>query len=71
MTNIQKLVTAENKNSKLFAETILTFKNSQGFYSRLCKSVNELDNESFGNLTTVLEQQNFNDSLDVVLWLEQ
>ena len=71
MTNIQKLSNAENKNLKLFADTVLTFKNSQGFYSRLYQSVNELNEESYESFITVLNQQNFNDSIDVVLWLEQ
>ena len=71
MTNIQRLSNAENKNLKLFADTVLTFKNSQGFYSRLYQSVNELNEENYESLITVLNQQNFNDSIDVVLWLEQ
>lgn len=71
MTNIQKLSTAENRNQKLFAETILTLKNSQGFYSRLYQAVNELDESGYDDLTDMLGKQKFNDSVDVVLWLEQ
>ena len=71
MTNIQKLATAENKNQKLFAQTILTLKNSQGFYFRLYQSINELDDNGYENLTNVLKNQNFSDNVDVVLWLEQ
>ena len=71
MTNIQKLATAENKNQNLFAQTIMTLKNSQGFYSRLYQSVNELDEDGYDNLAEMLGEQDFNDSVDVVLWLEQ
>ena len=42
MSNIEKL-SRGNKNEQLFANTILTFMNSQGFYSRLYRDINSLD----------------------------
>lgn len=71
MTNIQKLASAKDKNLKLFADTIITLMNSQGFYSRLYRSVNELNEDDYDGLTDILGKQNFQDSVDVVLWLEQ
>ena len=43
---------------------------SQGFYSRLYRAVNEMDEEAYSTLFAQLEQQHFNDSVDVILWLE-
>ncbi|MBP5780258.1 MAG: hypothetical protein J6X34_03365 [Clostridia bacterium] len=70
MSNLQRLATAENNNQRLFAETINTLRNSQGFYSRLYQTVNQLSEEGYRDLTALLDQQNFKDSVDVVLWLE-
>jgi len=70
MSNIQRLAADGNKSHKLFAATIIDLMNSQGFYSRLYRAVNELDDESYENLFAQLENQNFNDTLDVVFWLE-
>lgn len=50
MTNIQKLINDSNKNRKLFANTIIDFKNSQGSYCRLFKTINELDEEDYSIL---------------------
>lgn len=69
MSNIQKLANG-NTNQKLFANTILTLMNSQGFYQRLFKGVNEMDEDQYELLFDTLEAQKFNDTLDVVLWLE-
>jgi len=70
MSNIQKLATAKNKNRKLFADTVNTLRNSQGFYSRLFQTINQLSEEAYQELTCLLDKQNFKDSVDVVLWLE-
>ena len=51
MSNIQKLATAENKNRKLFADTVNTLRNSQGFYSRLYQTINQLSEEAYQELT--------------------
>lgn len=70
MSNLQRLATAENNNQRLFAKTINTMRNSQGFYSRLYQTINQLSEEGYRDLTALLDQQNFKDSVDVVLWLE-
>ena len=70
MSNLQRLATAQNNNQRLFAETINTLRNSQGFYSRLYQTINQLSEEGYRDLTALLDQQNFKDSVDVVLWLE-
>ncbi len=70
MSNIQKLAATGNKNHKLFAATIVDLMNSQGFYSRLYRAVNEMDESDYANLFEELEKQNFNDCVDVILWLE-
>ena len=70
MSNLQRLATAENNNQRLFAETINTLRNSQGFYSRLYQTINQLSEQGYRDLTALLDQQNFKDGVDVVLWLE-
>lgn len=70
MSNIQKLAANGNKNHRLFATAIVDLMDSQGFYSRLYKAVNEMDDDGYSALFVELEKQHFNDTLDVVLWLE-
>lgn len=70
MTNIQKLAAEGNKSHRIFAATIIDLMNSQGFYGRLYRSVNEMDDERYDQLYDLLSKQNFKDPLDVVLWLE-
>lgn len=70
MSNIQKLANAKNQNRRLFADTVNTLRNSQGFYSRLYQTINQLSDEAYQELTRLLDKQNFKDSVDVVLWLE-
>lgn len=70
MSNIQKLEQNEDKNVKIFANSILTLMKSQGFYQRLYEGINEFNDEYFDLLLNTLKQQNFNDIVDVVLWLE-
>lgn len=70
MSNIQRLAANGNKNHRLFAATIVDLMNSQGFYSRLYRAVNEMDDENYSVLYKQLENQHFNDCVDVILWLE-
>ncbi len=70
MSNIQRLAAEGNKSHKLFAATIVDLMNSQGFYGRLYRAVNEMNEDEYSNLCEQLSTQNFNDSVDVVLWLE-
>ena len=70
MSNIQRLAENDNKNHRLFASTIIELMHSQGFYGRLYRTVNSLSEDGYETLYEQLEQQTFNDSVDVVLWLE-
>lgn len=70
MSNIQRLAATGEKSHRLFASTIVDLMNSQGFYGRLYRAVNELREDGYEILYNQLAQQNFKDSVDVVLWLE-
>ena len=70
MNNIQKLATNGNKNHRIFAATIVDLMNSQGFYGRLYRSVNEMDGDRYEQLYDLIGKQDFKDPFDVVLWLE-
>ena len=50
MSNFEKLLNYKNKNVNIFANAILTFKDSQGFYSRLFRSICEQDDIELNNL---------------------
>lgn len=69
MSNLQILQNG-TKNEQLFANTITSFAKSQGFCYRLCNNVNDLDCWGLDDLKEELEKQNFESTLDVVLWLE-
>ena len=61
-----------NKNTELFIKSIDSLASSQGFYSRLSQQLHDaIDNDAsiIGKLNSDLPK--FNDSLDVVLYLEQ
>lgn len=61
-----------NENTKLFINTIDSLADSQGFYSRLSRDIHDaINNDSniIGKLNNELPK--FNDSLDVILYLEQ
>lgn len=70
MSNIQKLAANGGKNHKLFASTVTELMSSQGFYGRLYRAVNDMNNKEYAALYKELEKQQFHDTLDVVLWLE-
>lgn len=71
MNNIQRLAADGNKNHRIFAATLIDLMGSQGFYGRLYRSVNEMDEDRYDKLYDLIGQQDFKDPLDVVLWLEQ
>ena len=61
-----------NNNTKLFINTIDSLATSQGFYSRLSQQIHEEisnDTEMINKLNNELPK--FNDTLDVVFYLEQ
>ena len=41
---------------------------SQGFYSRLLRNIKNLNAEDFREFCRVMEEQNFQDNLDVILF---
>ena len=43
---------------------------SQGFYGRLLRDIKNLNANDFREFCRVMEEQNFRDSLDVVLFFE-
>ena len=70
MNNIQQLAAEGNRNHRIFAATVTDLMQSQGFYGRLYRSVNEMGEQDFSQLYDLIGRQNFKDSLDVVFWLE-
>ena len=68
MTTAQTTTTKED-NYNLFYNTIKSLASSQGFYSRLAQQIDEFDSDTIENIKNDLPI--FNDTLDVVLFLEQ
>ena len=57
MNNIQKLAANGNKNHRIFAATVVDLMNSQGFYGRLYRSVNEMDGDRYKQLYDLIGKQ--------------
>lgn len=72
-TQIDGTTNLEHNNFKMFLETVKIFSNSQGFYSRMQRTIDEWTDEEFENAREYFNNlpQKFNDTLDVVLFLEQ
>ena len=70
MNNIQRLAAEGGTNHRIFALTIITLMNSQGLYGRIYRNINEMDDEDYQKVFELIAEQNFHDTLDVVLWLE-
>lgn len=53
-------------------EVIKTLASGQGLYGRILRRLEEIegDEEQFEKVKKVLEEQNFKDTLDIVLWFE-
>lgn len=69
--NMQQLFSHENKNVKLFALTVTDLMLSQGFYGRLQREIVEMSQEDLDKLINTLCEQDFKNTLDVILWLEE
>ena len=67
MTTAQ--TTTKDDNYNLFYNTIKSLASSQGFYSRLAQQIDEFDSDTIENIKNDLPI--FNDTLDVILFLEQ
>lgn len=64
--------TSEQKkrnNYELLFSTVKSLSNSQGFYGRLLNSLVNMDEDE--RLELINSLPTFNDSVDVVMWLEQ
>ena len=72
-TQIDGTTSLEHNNFKMFLETVRTFACSQGFYSRMQRAIDEWTDDEFENAREYFNNlpQKFNDTLDVVLFLEQ
>ena len=65
-------VKQQKTNYEIFMETVMSLRHSQGFYSRLAASVEELDANGRKQLEEELNSKpQWNDSVDCVLFLEQ
>lgn len=51
-------------------ETIKSLASSQGLYGRLYRDLMELDEDEYDEVMTELESQNFNDGVDLVMFIE-
>ena len=68
MTNTTTIKT----NYEIFIETVNSLKNSQGFYSRIARDLNEMSDEQLEQVKTEFNKlPQWNDTLDCVSYLEQ
>lgn len=59
-------------NYEIFTETVNSLKNSQGFYSRIARDLNEMSDKQREQVKVALNKlPQWNDTLDCVLYLEQ
>jgi len=58
-------------NYQIFLETVNMLKSSQGFYSRLARQLDEMDEDSKASLEQTLNSKpQWNDSVDCIMFLE-
>ena len=51
-------------------ETIKTLASSQGLYSRLYRDLMALDEDTYNEVMTELESQNFQNAVDLIMYIE-
>ena len=51
-------------------ETIKSLASSQGFYGRLYRELMELNEDDYNKVMMELENQNFKDGLDLIMFIE-
>lgn len=56
-------------NKKQILSAIQSLASSQGFYGRLYAALTD-GSEEAENTLTIMEEQNFGDAVDMVMWLE-
>ena len=49
---------------------ITTLSHSQGFYGRLLRDINEMDEEGIEKLRKVIKEKKFKDNIEFILWIE-
>ena len=59
----------QRNNYELLFNTVKSLSNSQGFYGRLLNTIINMDEDE--RLELINNLPTFNDSVDVVMWLEQ
>ena len=59
----------QRNNYELLFNTVKSLSNSQGFYGRLLNTLINMDEDE--RLELINNLPTFNDTLDVVMWLEQ
>ena len=66
------MTTATKTNFSLFMDTVKSLRYSQGFYSRIAAQIDAMDGLELQELEDNLNSlpQQFNDAVDVVLFLE-
>lgn len=67
-------------NNNVYNDEFLTFDEmidiitelsfSQGFYGRLLRDLNELDDETLNEVKNLWENKKFTDNIDFIMWLE-
>ena len=67
-------------NNNIYNDDYLTFDEmidiitelsySQGFYGRLLRDINDLDDETLNEIKTEWENKKFTDNIDFINWLE-
>lgn len=69
MTTTQQ---TQKTNYEIFIKTVNSLKNSQGFYSRIARQLDEMSDEQREQVKTEFNKlPQWNDTLDCVLYLEQ
>ena len=64
--------TSQKTNYEIFIATVNSLKNSQGFYSRIARDLNEMPDEQREAIKNELNAlPKWNTTLDCVLYLEQ
>lgn len=70
MSNILKMIRHDNKNVRIFAETILSLSTLKGLYGRMVYNINSLSEEELNDFVEKISKIDFHDAVDVVLYLE-
>lgn len=64
--------TTNKTNFNLLVDTVNKLASSQGCYSRLARTIGQMDNDELNNFKQYVNSQpQFRDHLDVILFLEQ